>query len=120
MLDPELLFHLVPGWSVDRASGELVLRDAAGWTSGAFGVPDAFPSPCDCEIEDWAVELFTALTQPQPYLAVLERFVARVDVEELAVTLAQAELSDVLAPVGLLAWASTGRRTLGDWLRELR
>jgi Fe-S-cluster containining protein len=112
-LDPELRFHLTLGWWVDREDAALRCRSGPNWLGSA--IPAAFPVPYECELEDWAVDLFIELETPQPYLPLLERFADRASLTELTTALTQAELAGIVTQVNA-GQQQIPRRGIWDWL----
>jgi len=119
VLDPALTFMLTPGWRVDREAKSLVSCDEVSWLDGLFSaMPDSFPKPDECELEDWAMGLLASLEQPVSYAKLLEQHEGRASIEEIAGLLCQAEIANIVMTTDAPRRANPGFFSVWDY-REL-
>jgi Fe-S-cluster containining protein len=102
VLDPNNQYQLVPGWRIDEAGQRLILHKGPDWIHRHNLMPLAFPTPDECDLEPWALEVFTCLVNPCPLVKIVERFMPSVAPEALATLIAQAELAQIIVPIDFL------------------
>lgn len=102
ILDPDHRYQLVPGWRIDEENQRLFLHKAPDWIHRHSLMPLAFPTPHECDLEPWAIEVFKCLVDPYPLCKIVERFLPEVAPEALATLIAQAEMAQIISPIDFL------------------
>ena len=120
VFDETLKYQIVPGWVIKHDENKLQSMSGPDWLSTFDTIPEFYPVPDSCGLEDWELGIMDDFLVPVSYETILQKYSSKISPENLGALLGHLEIANIIVPIDIGNRMYEQTRGFWNWHRIIK